>query len=103
MIPVETCGLTVSVQAAIRQLLACDPRILSAKLFGSRAKGNFKHGSDIDLAIDSPHWQLSDFLAFQMELDDLLLPYKIDIVLLHVVDDDALLDHINRVVIVFYP
>ena len=74
MIPVEICALSVSVQKVIQQLFGKDPRILLDKLFRSRAKGNFKHGSDIDLAIDSPHWQLSDFLAFQMELDDLLLP-----------------------------
>lgn len=74
MIPVETCGLSDSIQQAIHQLLANDPRILSAKLFGSRAKGNFRRGSDIDLALDSPGWQLSDLLAFQMKLDDLLLP-----------------------------
>jgi predicted nucleotidyltransferase len=102
MIPVETCGLSESTQEAITQLLASDPRIVSAKLFGSRAKGNFKRGSDIDLALDAPRWQLSNLLAFQMKLDDLLLPYKIDIVILHLVDDDALLGHIHRMGIDLY-
>lgn len=102
MNPVETCDLSDSTQKAINQLLASDPRILSAKLFGSRAKGNFKQGSDIDIALDSPRWQLSELLAFQMKLDDLLLPYKIDIVVLHFVDDDALLEPINRASLTFY-
>ena len=103
MIPVETCGLNDSVQKALIKLFASDPRILAAKLFGSRAKGNFRPGSDIDIAVDSPSWQLSDLLSFQSLIDDLMLPYKIDIAVLHLVDDEALLDHINRVGITFYP
>ena len=102
MIPINICGLSESVQQAIIQLLSTDSRIVSAKLFGSRAKGNFKPGSDIDLAVDAPNWKLPDLLAFQSQVDDLLLPYKIDIVLLHYVDEQALLDHIHRVGINFY-
>ena len=70
-------------------------------IYGSRAKGNFKPGSDIDLTIvgDLPYSQL---LKLENQLDDLLLPYKIDLSLLHQISNRDLIEHIERVGKVLY-
>lgn len=82
-------------------VVACYPEILSVKVFGSRAKGNFRSGSDLDLCIDAPGLHFARRLALENQLDDLLLPWKIDIVLLDKIDNPALRDHIDRVGIPF--
>lgn len=71
-------------------------------LYGSRAKGAYRDGSDIDLTIVGDTITQSLLLRITNELDDLLLPYKIDLSLLHQIEDKALLEHIKRVGVVFY-
>lgn len=66
-------------------------------LFGSCAKGAYRPGSDIDLCLDAPGLTLTQQLEIETRLDDLLLPWKIDLVLMHEIDNPALLDHIRRV------
>lgn len=73
-------------------------------IYGSRAKGSYKRGSDIDLTIVSESDQLSfsDLAKAENQLDDLMLPYKIDLSLLKQIANPELIDHINRVGIIFY-
>ena len=66
-------------------------------LYGSRAKGNFRTGSDIDLVLKGEKLSLSDLLKIENELDDLMLPYKIDLALYHQVNNPELIEHIERV------
>jgi len=66
-------------------------------LFGSRAKGNYKKGSDIDIAVHSDNLTVSELLQLKSQLDELLLPYKIDVVVYKNIQNQALRDHINRV------
>ena len=44
-------GLKESVIQQISAILARHPQVNQAILYGSRAKGNYKHGSDIDLTL----------------------------------------------------
>jgi predicted nucleotidyltransferase len=71
-------------------------------LYGSRAKGNYKNGSDIDLTLIGENLDLTSLLKIEDELDDLLLPYKIDLSVFHKIENPDLIDHINRVGIIFY-
>ena len=71
-------------------------------LYGSRAKGNFKQGSDIDLTLKGPSVTLDDQLKIETELDDLLLPYKIDLSVHSNISSADLLAHIKRVGKIFY-
>ncbi|MCF8358302.1 MAG: nucleotidyltransferase domain-containing protein [Prolixibacteraceae bacterium] len=71
-------------------------------IYGSRAMGNFKAGSDIDLVIIDNGLEFSELLKLENQLDDLLLPYKIDISLKRQISNEKLLEHINRVGKVFY-
>ena len=71
-------------------------------LYGSRAKGNFKLASDIDLTLFGSNLSLAVLYKIEDELDDLLLPYMIDISLFHHLSNLDLIEHISRVGQVFY-
>jgi predicted nucleotidyltransferase len=92
-----TFGLTERGLALLRSLFSSDPRIERAIVYGSRAKGNFRPGSDIDITLDAPSMDYDDFLRLCTSLDDLMLPWKIDLSLLSQIDNPDLLDHIARV------
>ena len=84
---------------AIRQLgaiFAGDARIHAVWLYGSRATGRERANSDIDLCIEGPTLGLADIYALESRIDDLLLPWKADLSLMHKIDNPALLDHIRR-------
>jgi len=95
-------GLREDIIEELIKVFASFPEIEKAILFGSRAKGNFKAGSDIDLVLVAPKFTLTDLNKLENQLDDLLLPWKIDLALQHQVDNTDLLDHIKRVGITIY-
>ncbi|MDV3353125.1 nucleotidyltransferase domain-containing protein [Leptothoe sp. ISB3NOV94-8A] len=71
-------------------------------MYGSRAKGNYRPGSDIDLTLmgrDISHEQL---LAIEHQLDDLLLPYLFDLSIFSHIENPDVIAHINRVGLTFY-
>jgi predicted nucleotidyltransferase len=71
-------------------------------LYGSRAKGNFRPNSDIDLTLVGSKLSYADFMTINNELDDLLLPYTIDLSLYDRIENTALSEHIECVGLVFY-
>lgn len=96
-------GLPAAAIDGILAVLADCPAIEQVILFGSRAKGNFRLGSDIDLCLVAPGLGLRRRLEIESRLDDLLLPWKIDLLLQAEIDNPALLEHIARVGIVLTP
>lgn len=90
-------GLTEEAIARINAVFAACPQIERVVLYGSRAKGTQRNGSDIDLTIEGEAMSPSQLLRIENALDDLLLPYKMDISLLHQIDNPELLAHIRRV------
>lgn len=86
----------------INQCFAQYSSVLKVVLYGSRAKGNYKNGSDIDLTIIDQGLSFSDLLQIENKLDDLLLPYKIDLSLKRQIGNSDLIEHIERVGEVFY-
>lgn len=95
-------GLKESVLDRIRSVFSTCPEIVRVILYGSRAKGDYHNSSDIDLTIVGDQVTAGQFSRLQLALDDLLLPYTIDLSLLRQVDNPDLLAHINRVGVVFY-
>ena len=95
-------GLTENTVARMQSGLAHFPQIEKAILYGSRALGTYRTGSDIDLTLCGS--ALNDSLLSQISqiLDDLLLPYKMDLSLMASLTHPQLLDHIHRVGVVFY-
>ena len=94
-------GLKVKHIEAINGCFARYPQIEQVILYGSRAKGNYKNGSDIDLTIVGD-LDYNSLLKLENQLDDLLLPYKMDLSLKHKITNASLLEHIERVGKVFY-
>lgn len=90
-------GLPAAAITALRHVLSQYPQIERALVYGSRAKGNYRSGSDIDLTLDGPTLTFTDLMRIETALDDLMLPWKIDLSLLSQIDNPDLLDHIARV------
>lgn len=95
-------GLPDKTLAAIRQILADCPAIEKAILYGSRAKGNYRPGSDIDLTLIGDQLDLSILGELAARLEDSPIPYQVDLSLWHQLDHAKLRDHIERVGVVFY-
>lgn len=95
-------GLRSSTIGKVRAVFSRHPEVERVILYGSRAKGNYRPGSDIDLTICGEAVTLSQLLRIEQELDELLLPFKIDLSLHHKIDSPDLLEHIERVGQIFY-
>jgi len=92
-------GLSEQTLAAINACLQQHPEIVWAKIYGSRAKGNYERGSDIDLAFSSLTDCSAELLA---ALDDLPTPYLFDVTHYESLKHEGLKEHIDRVGVVFY-
>lgn len=71
-------------------------------LYGSRAKGTFRNSSDIDLTLIGENISLDTLFSIENDLDDLLLPYKIDLSIYSKIDNIQLKEHIQRVGVTIY-
>lgn len=89
-------GLSDKVVEKLHQVFADYPKVDKAIVFGSRAKGNYKEGSDIDIAIKGQELSYNDLLSLNRKLDELNLPYKIDLINYHTIEEPALTEHIDR-------
>ena len=65
-------------------------------LYGSRALGRYRSGSDVDLCLTAPTMTLGQLLELGAQLDDLLLPWRIDLQLDHLISHEGLREHIQR-------
>jgi len=80
------------------------PEIEEVIMFGSRAKGNFKEGSDVDLAIKGINITSSTVLRLSYKLnEELPIPFFFDIVDYRKISNPELIEHINRVGKIIYP
>jgi len=70
-------------------------RIYSVILFGSRAKGTYNPGSDIDLALKGDNLNLNDILEASLLLEELFLAFKYDLIIYDRIKEDALRKHID--------
>lgn len=95
-------GLKEKTITQINHVFSQYPQITRVMLYGSRAKGNFKNGSDIDLTFHGESLILSILHKIENDLDDLLLPYTFDLSIFKHIDNPELIDHIERVGLMFY-
>lgn len=94
-------GLSDTVINRIHFAFSNVPEIEKVLIYGSRAMGTNRAGSDIDLTIigEVPSDQFNRLTA---EIDELNLLYKTDLSLHHHIENRDLLDHIERVGKIFY-
>jgi len=96
-------GLDDSTISQIQGVLSEFPEVDRAILYGSRAMGNFRAGSDIDLTlVGGEALNLRVLYRVMDEIDDLLLPYTFDLSILRLINDQQVREHIRRAGVVFY-
>ena len=95
-------GLSETTCATIRQILEQHPEVEKAVIYGSRAKGNYKNGSDIDLTLLGGALDYKVLSAVAWALDESSIPHTVDLSLFEKIQNPALREHIERVGKVFY-
>ena len=90
-------GLSEKSMEIIRGIYSQFPQIKSVILYGSRAKGNFKPGSDIDMTIvAAPSFDFSALAKVNMMFHESSLPYLYDISDFTKLTNPDLIEHIKR-------
>ena len=93
-------GLPAGVLDQIKRKLSEFNQIDAAKIYGSRAIGNYWRGSDIDIILfGNCEKSLGQIIT---EMDELPLPYKFDIAVYSQLTNQELKEHIDRVGINIY-
>jgi predicted nucleotidyltransferase len=95
-------GLPDATLAVIRKILADCAAVEKAILYGSRAKGTHRPGSDIDLTLIGKQLDLRILGEIAARLDEAPIPYQVDLSLWSQIDHNGLREHIERVGVVFY-
>lgn len=95
-------GLSERSIQRIKDILAKYPDVEQAIIYGSRAMGNYREGSDIDLTLKGS--ALTSQIASKIwnDLDDSYLPYLFDISVYHQLTHQPFIEHIDRVGQLFY-
>jgi len=95
-------GLTKRDTECLYSILSKYPAIELVYVFGSRAKGNFKPGSDIDLAIMNAGITDETIRSLKVDFEESALPYIVDIINYPHLKNQALKEHIDRIGIQLY-
>ena len=95
-------GLPDRTISELHSVLAKHPEVERAVLYGSRAKGNYKPGSDIDLTLFGAGLTWTTMTRVAGEMDELPTPYMVDVSIYDQLNNDALKEHIDRVGMVIY-
>ena len=96
-------GLTAKDIAGIVDILKNESGVEKAYLFGSRAKGTFSRGSDVDLALTGKGLNFSAIRHISYLLnEETAMPYHFDVINYHSIREPALTEHIDRVGVIIY-
>lgn len=95
-------GLPDQTMFLIKQVFARYPTIKKVIIYGSRAKGNYRQGSDIDLTLLGSALDSSVLSRILVDLDELNTPYLMDVSIFEQIESQDLIEHIQRVGQVFY-
>ena len=90
-------GLPPATLEKLRGVFSRHDAIERVLIYGSRAKGNYHPGSDIDLTLMGREIPFSEFMRIEDEIDDLMLPYSVDLSQYRQIANPDLLAHIDRV------
>lgn len=94
-------GLDIDLVSKLNKIFSEYPEIETAIIYGSRAKGNYTKGSDIDITIIAPEMDFKKFMELYSRLEELNIPYKIDLTKFDLIDNN-MKNHIERVGKILY-
>ena len=95
-------GLSDATLATVQAILASCPAVETAIVYGSRAKGNFSTGSDIDLTLVGAALTQDMLSHLVGQFEESNLPYQVDLSILRDIDNPSLREHVERVGKVIY-
>lgn len=95
-------GLSERATKTITDILAKYPEVEQAIIYGSRAKGNYREGSDVDLTFKGKDLTYDIVKRIWGDLDDSDSPYLFDLSIYHQLTNANFIEHIDRVGKVFY-
>jgi Nucleotidyltransferase domain. len=95
-------GLSEAIIQRLCAVLAQYPQVEQAVLYGSRATGTYRNGSDIDLALFGDDLNLQTLCKIMNAIDDLMLPHSVDLVIFGQVSDPDLKGAHSAAGVVFY-
>jgi predicted nucleotidyltransferase len=95
-------GLSQTTLDKLNSVFLQHKTISSVVVYGSRAKGNYRPGSDIDLTIKGDVLEFAELMQIEDQIDDLLLPYTVDLSQYAQLSNIDLIEHIDRVGMVIY-
>ncbi len=93
----NSLGLKDHQLSALQDTLAAFPEITRAIIYGSRAKGTHQTFSDIDIALEGEYITARTLTRLEEAIDNLLLPYEVDLTPTAGIKNLDLLSHIHRV------
>lgn len=95
-------GLSPATLEKLNGVFAQHSAIDSVLIYGSRAKGNYRTGSDIDLSIKGSDISFAELMQIENQIDDLMLPYTVDLSQYNQINNRDLIEHIDRVGVEIY-
>lgn len=95
-------GLSAATLDKLRSVFARHNVIHAVLIYGSRAKGNYRAGSDIDLTIKGDEIPFAELMKIEDQIDDLMLPYTVDLSQYRQIGNADLIAHIDRVGVEIY-
>ena len=102
-IEMQKFGLDEKVIEDIVNILKKYKEVESAKIFGSRARGDYRKASDIDIALFGDNLTSSINTKIFYDIEDLYLPYKIDLINFNSISpDNKIKDNILKEGVEFY-
>lgn len=90
-------GLSENHRKIINSVFDKYPQIKKVVVYGSRAKGNYRAGSDIDMTIvEDEKIPFDILLKIVNDFDDSMLPFLVDISVFSNLTNPDLVEHIKR-------
>jgi len=95
-------GLPQATLDKLNSVFAKHGALATVLIYGSRVKGNYRTGSDIDLTIKGSEISFAEFMQIINQIDDLMLPYTVDLSQYKQLNNKELIEHIDRVGVEIY-
>jgi len=93
----DIAGISAEEMARLQSVFEDASTVVEVILYGSRANGAYRPGSDIDLTLKGTALTTGWLMDLAAKIDDLLLPYEVDLSIFDHIDNPSLIDHIQRI------